>query len=312
MRSYQKIQQPYKPEVQDIWKHYIYVEEKVDGSQFRIEIDDKGQLFCGSHHQELSMVDSMFKLATEQARKHFNNIVATEGDILTFFCEYLSKPKQNAIPYNRVPKDNLVIFDIIKKNKYLAPKDKSAFGDIIGLEVVPLLWEGKGEEVTEEMKQQWLTIPSFLGHQPGFDRIEGFIVKSYDGYYDIGTYPQYQYLDHPWMCTKIVNEAFKEKNKEENPTRGNEIQQIKDAYRNEARYMKAIQHCMEKGLSKNEMADLQYIVPRVKEDIVEEDKEIIKDALWRIYSPEITGYAVKGLPEFYKKFLMETLHKGGE
>jgi len=42
MESYQKIQQKYNKEVKDILNGYVVIEEKVDGSQFRIEVSPEG------------------------------------------------------------------------------------------------------------------------------------------------------------------------------------------------------------------------------------------------------------------------------
>ena len=52
--SYQKVQQIYNKEVSDILDTPVVVEEKVDGSHFRIQITKDG-IKCGSHHQEMVM-----------------------------------------------------------------------------------------------------------------------------------------------------------------------------------------------------------------------------------------------------------------
>jgi len=43
----------------------------------------------------------------------------------------------------------------------------------------------------------------------------------------------------------------------------------------------------------------------VTKDIIEEEKEYIKDELWKIFSGKLKGRAIKGLPEFYMKHLEE-------
>ena len=96
---------------------------------------------------------------------------------------------------------------------------------------------------------------------------------------------------------------FKEKNKEENPNRTNKFEELKANYRTEARLQKAVQHLKEKGLLKGELADLRLLVPEVIKDIEEEEKEGIKDALWRIFGKEVTTNAGKGMPEYYKQYL---------
>jgi hypothetical protein len=304
MEAYQKIQQSYKEEVQDIWKGNIIVEEKIDGSQFRVKIDVNGVISYGSHHQEGDMVDSMFKLATTQAEEMFKDLaVKNNHTIITMFCEYLSKPKQNTISYSRVPEKNLILFDLMLGGRYMSRKIKENFVKTIpGLEIVPLLWEGRGSDFTDEIKTTLLKSKSCLGHQAGYDRIEGVVVKNYDQYYDVNKYP---YMQGMWLCLKIVNETFQEKNKVENPGVKGKFQILKDRYNTGARWKKAVQHLREKGDILDDMKDMAKIIPEVKSDLILEEKETIKGELWELYSHEIIGNSVRGLPEWYKKELMK-------
>lgn len=305
MESYQKIQQSYHKEVQDIWKGHIVVEEKIDGSQFRIEIIKNGEILCGSHHQELNMVDSMFKLGTDQAKEIFKYLPEsmTGADKINVFCEYLSKPKQNTIAYERTPEKHLVVFDVMYDDKYLNRESKEAFVRLYeGLEITPLLWEGEGKDFTDEIKAGLLSKPSYLGHQGGYDKVEGIVVKAYDNYYDVNKYP---YLQGHWLCVKIVNESFQEKNKVENPIAGDKMQKLKDSVNSEARWRKAVQHLREKGEIVDEMKDMAKLAPEVTKDLETEEKENIKEELWKLYGKSIIHNSIKGLPEWYKEQLME-------
>ena len=300
MESYQKIQQPYKEEVKGIYDGYVVIEEKIDGSQMRIEIDTDGTITCGSHHQDGVTVDSMFRVGVEEAEKLFAEYKPKVK--VTVFAEYLSKPKQNTIAYEKTPLHGLILFDVKKDTRYLDRKQKELFAKEHGMEIVPVLWEGEGSEVTEELTKELLTKPSVLGHQKGFDRIEGLVIKNYNKFYDVNRYP---HLEGHWLCIKIVNDTFKEKNHEENPSSKNKFQELKEMYRTDARLLKAVQHLKEKGELKGELADLRFLVPEVIRDLEEEEKEVIKDALWKLFGKEICGYASKGMPEFYKKYLLE-------
>lgn len=311
MDSYHKIQQIYKEEVKDIFDGHIIIEEKLDGSQFRIEINTNGEIKCGSRRIDDLGIDSMFKFATDQANHIFANY---KPDVkMTVFCEYLAKPKQNSIPYARVPLNNLILFDVKRDTIYLDRPQKELFAKQHGMEIVPLLWEGEGSEIFDEekgtineaFKNELLKKQSILGHQKGFDKIEGFVIKNYNKLYDVNRFRQYQESTHPWMSAKIVNDEFKEKNKEENPNRSQNLQKLKDVYRTEARCQKAIQHLQEKGILKGELADLKHLVPEVIRDIEEEEKETIKEALWNLFGKEIVGYASKEMIPYYKKHLAE-------
>lgn len=300
MRTYQKILGDHKPETKPVLDGLIVVEEKVDGSQFRIEIDDQGKISCASHHQELNLLDSPFKKATDTAQNIFKTFRAKPGDVVSVFCEYLEKPKHNAIPYARVPKDNLVIWDVFENGRWLYRGDKEFFARSFGMEVVPLLWAGVAQDFTKELQAELLSRESFLKHQGGYDRIEGIVVKNYDKFWDP---EKYSWLTGHYLALKIVNDSFKEKNRVANPTRGNGLEELKESCRTEARWRKAVQHLTEKGLLVNDMKDLSSICPRVIQDLEEEEKETIKEELWKLYKKDILGFSVKGLPEWYLEHL---------
>ena len=257
----------------------------------------------------------MFSLGVEKAEHVFSGY---KPDVeMVVFCEYLKSPKQNTIPYSRVPLHNLILFDVQRDTLFINRQQKELFAKQHGLEIVPLLWEGDASEIVdkddpnkmnEAFKEELLKKTSILGHQDkGFQTIEGFVVKNYDKLYDIERFRNYEESTHPWMCIKIVNEKFKEKNHEENPNKTNKFQELKDNYRTEARCMKAIQHLQEEGKLTGQLSDLRLLVPEVIRDIEEEEKEGIKDALWGMFGKEITGYASKEMIPTYKKYLEENL-----
>lgn len=295
IESYQKIQQIHHKEVADILNSdNIVIEEKVDGSQFRIEINTNGLIKCGSHHQELSMVDSMFKLATDQAEAIFGGYKPT--DKVTVFCEYLKSPKQNTLAYGRVPKNNLVIFDVKIGDRYSPRKEKVQFSETFGMEVVPILYNGAGSCITEEFIQKLLKTESFLGNVI----IEGIVIKAYNDFYDVNKYP---YLQGHWKCAKIVRDDFKEMNGENQASQNRGLERIKCMFNTEARFEKAIQHCKELGQITGEMKDLKYIVPEVQNDLEKEEIDTIKDELYKEFGKEILRHSIKGLPEYYNKRL---------
>ena len=53
------------------------------------------------------------------------------------------------------------------------------------------------------------------------------------------------------------------------------------------------------------MRDLGKIIPEVKRDIEEEEKETIKEQLWKLYGQEMLAHSTKGLAEWYKDYLVE-------
>lgn len=293
MKSYQKIHALGKKEVEGILDGYINIEEKIDGSQFRIEISN-GNIGCGSHHLELDMVDSLFKLGTEQAQKVFAGIDSQE--IITIFAEYLSKPKMNQIPYERVPKNNFIIFEVMIGEKILDREEKERFAFQYGCEVTPLLWRGEGSEFTEEVQEKLLKTKSILGHQAGFDRIEGIVIKNYAKVFNVA--PEHSLHGH-FMSAKIVNDSFKETKSIKSP-RGSEIEGLKESLKSIPRWNKAVQNLEEKGELKHDMSDIGLVIRRVMTDIKDEESENIKQQLYDIFIKEILQHSTNGLATWYQ------------
>ncbi len=303
MKHFPKIQAIHKPEAKGYDEGKIIVEEKVDGSQFRIEINDQGVISIGSHN-----IDNIhegdpagFGIGVENALKIFDGIKADEGEIISVFGEYLSKPKQNTIAYERLPNHNIVIFDVVVNGKYLDREEKERFAFSVGLEVVPILWKGDGKDFTDEIREELLKTKSFLGHQAGYDKVEGIVIKNYNKLYG----ERFRHLEGEHISVKIVNASFQEKNKVENPGQSDKVENLILSLCSEARWKKSIQHLKEDGLLKFEMPDMRLLAPAVVKDIEGEEKEHIKDELWKIFWGRFKGRAVRGLPEFYMKYLEE-------
>lgn len=76
-----------------------------------------------------------------------------------------------------------------------------------------------------------------------------------------------------------------------------------EAHRTEARWMKGIQHLTEKGELEYSPRDIGNLIREIKADIEEEEKENIKEFLWREFGQEFLRRSTSGLPEFYKEWL---------
>lgn len=296
MEKFPKIQAIHKPEARGFDDGHLIIEEKVDGSQGRITIDENGVILTGSRN-----VENGFQLLHDNAQEIFKGMKADPTEVIQVFGEYLAKPKQNAIAYERVPNHNFVIFDVIVNGIYLDREEKERFAFNVGLEVVPLLWKGEGKDFTDEIREKLLKTKSFLGHQAGYDRIEGIVIKNYGKLFD----ERFSDLSGKHMCIKAVNESFQEKNKVENPGQGDKIENLMASMCSETRWKKSIAHANEDGLLVNHMKDMAILAPMIIKDIFEEEKEYIKDELWKIFSGKLKGRAIRGLPEFYMKHLEE-------
>jgi hypothetical protein len=278
--------------VQDIFNEEVLIEEKVDGSQFSFGMID-GQIKVRSKGREFDVYacDDMFKKACETVLE----IAPLLHEGCTYRGEYLSKPKHNALAYDRTPLKNIIIFDInAGEENYVSYSAKADEARRLGLEVVPRLFQGKIENV--EQIRALLAKPSILGAQ----LIEGVVIKNYS------RFTQQKKV----MMGKYVSESFKEVHRQEwkkdNPTTGDIMLKLVEEYRTPARWNKAIQHLKENGTLLNDPKDIGPLMKEVSQDVLKECKEEIKDKLFEYAWKHLSRNLTRGLPEFYKQHLLES------
>ena len=100
----------------------VYVQEKVDGSQFSFGIDADGTVLTRSKGAEIfpETADKLFKGAVEYV--HSIKGLLTPG--YTYRGEVLCRPKHNTLAYDRVPRHNVVIFDVNTGEEIYLPYDR--------------------------------------------------------------------------------------------------------------------------------------------------------------------------------------------
>ncbi|HYE57380.1 MAG TPA: RNA ligase family protein [Rhodothermales bacterium] len=269
----------------------VLVEEKVDGSQFSFGVIH-GVLRCRSRGQELIVAapEKMFERAVTTAM-----ILAPRlRPGWTYRGEYLQKPKHNALAYDRVPAQHVILFDINPAQEtYLSYAGKAAEAARLGLEVVPALHDGPVASADE--LRALIDRVSCLGGA----KVEGIVVKNYRRFGP----------DKKVLMGKHVGEDFKEVHKAEwskaNPTRGDVLEELIRIHRTPARWHKAIQHLAERGELETSPRDIGKLIPEVKADIEAECVDAIKEALWRWAKPHILRGATAGLPDWYKQRLID-------
>lgn len=125
---------------------------------------------------------------------------------------------------------------------------------------------------------------------------EGVVIKNYSQHTSIG--------DPTICCGKYVRESFKERHKKEWKTEGDSVQAFIDSFRNEARWNKAVQHLRDKGELENSPRDIGKVIKEIQVDIVEEEKEEIKEFFYKHFSKRIFRKATAGVAEWYKDKLL--------
>lgn len=276
----------------------VIIEEKVDGSQFSFGLFRDGVKFR-SKGQEIH---------PGGPEKMFNNAISAVLDIQntrglvpgwTYRAEYLSKPKHNCLTYGRVPEKFLVLFDVMTDpgEHYLNPLQKREEAERLGIDCTPCFYAGSKFTTLLPETDLSVSLTPFFERESflGGCRIEGIVVKNYNHFGP----------DKHILVGKFVSPQFKEKHvgdwKQANPTKADIEERLVAEMTSEARWRKAIQHLTEKALITGTPQDIGPIMKEAAADILKEEEDYIKDALFKHFAPKIVRGATAGIPAFYKK-----------
>lgn len=286
--------------IQDLLLDPVLVEEKVDGSQFSFGLFiDQGvpTLKVKSKNKELNLdePDKMFSKAVEVVKR-------LEDELRpgwTYRAEYLRTPKHNALEYNRVPSNHLIIFDInTGHEEYMSYEDKQAEAGRLGFECVPLIW--RGVITSHEQFKGLIDRESTLGGC----YIEGVVVKNYSRFG----------ADKKPLMGKYVSEAYKETAKREwkqsNPTAGDVVDRLVSELATPRRWDKAIEHLRDRGELEGAPQDIGKLLKEIKADVQKEEAEYIKDRLFEYAWPHIERRVINGFPQYYKDKLVQQQFEG--
>lgn len=280
--------------VADIFNGEVEITEKIDGSQFSFGKVD-GELFIRSKGARLfpENPNGMFKKGIE----YVVSIKDRLPDDLVFNCEYLGKPKHNVLAYDRTPKNNLILFGVSKKDSSYINEEAylEKYSELLDIEHVPVLFKGKIDN--PEKIKEIIEKVSVLGGQ----NMEGCVVKRF---------VPFMFGDQimPLMSGKYVSEKFKEVHRSDwkkDHTATGGWQSFCQGYKSEARWNKAIQHLRDKGELDGSPKDIGPLLKEISRDIIEEEKEIIKEYLWKLFNGEVTRAATSGFPQWYKDELLK-------
>src|ERR1035437_3498869 len=298
--------------IQDLLKGNVNVEEKIDGSQFSFGIFEEqvGVPVPGNEYlleiepsKEIKVRSKGAVMHPDAPEKMFTAAVETVKRLKdqlhvgwTYRAEFLAKPHHNALAYDRVPLQHIIIFDINSgEEEFLSYEAKKQEAERLGLEVVPLLYEGVIVDIIGF--RQFLETPSILGGQ----KIEGVVIKP-TNYHLYGR-------DKKVLMGKFVSEAYKEVHssswKADNPSNKDIIALIGAKFTTPARWHKAAQHLRDAGLLAEDVTDIGRIMKEVPNDVEKECKEEIKELLYSHAWPHIRRSLTHGLPEWWKELLLK-------
>lgn len=300
IKSYPKIFHIGERFVENLFEGEVEITEKVDGSQWDFGIDKDEELVMRSHGQDLTnlVVPKMFEIAKEQTDRIEKILREKDWKDIYFYSEFLSTPHHNVLNYERVPKNNLYLFGVMEGEKFVSDFDKLCwYADQLEIERPKLLYKGEVKDV--KTLEDLLKNDSILGKV----KVEGIVVKNYNQPTILTSN-----LILPLCMGKYVREDFKEKHAKDwkkGHTSKGKLELFISQFQAEARWQKAIQHLEEKGELENSPRDIGKLMKEVQEDLEEEEKENIKDGLYKIFRGDILRTSTRGLPEWYKKKLLE-------
>ena len=277
-------------------KGEVVVQEKLDGSMFGFGVNENGELVARSKgcQQRFDSYDKMFNNGMDYLKSIKKKILKYCPDTY-FYGEYIQKPKHNVLAYKKHPRNYICLFDAIHEGKWMTRKELEDASVNLDVDVIPELFKGLiGVAGIKEL----LTTKSYLGDQI----IEGVVIKNKKETIMLGNnlYP---------LNTKYVREEFKEKHTKEWKIKRPKgaIEDIIEGYRSEARWQKAVIHAKEEGKLENAVQDIGPLMKMAQQDLEAEEKENIKEALWKALKGKILRRSVAGLPQWYKKELLKNL-----
>lgn len=279
--------------IEDIFNEEVEITEKLDGSQFIFGKID-GVLYVRSKGAIIypETCPTMFV----EGLKYVQSIQDKLPEGITFYGEYLQKPKHNCLKYDNIPKNHIALFGAIDNNKRCCPMEGiKVYADFFDIDLVKEIYHGRVSHPADLIK--FLERESMLGGT----KLEGIVVKNYSRPFLLGGQPM------PLMCGKLVSDGFKEVNnkRQKEYKKDGDIESIIAYLKTEARWEKAIQHLKEFNVLINEPKDIGTLLREINVDIESEEKDNIKEMLWKHFKKGILSGATRGFAEWYKNKLIK-------
>jgi len=327
---------PFEPE------HDVVIQEKVDGENFRIQIEK----------EEITDMSSMFKFSYGSRRvdninanggfgkiieyfesepfmpTHISNlfdiatrVYRTYVQKITVFGEFLGSHKHKKIPYDRAPKNNLAVFDIMisndKEYAFIHPASNlfTLICDTLKVDKVPILYMGKsgcGMQDFIKLNESFFDKMSYLGGH----KIEGTVAKNYENFIDdekgvkmVDISFGGDELGLPMI--KFVQEHLKEHAHVENivtDTIEGIVNFIADRCITEGRVYKALTKIEFDEQKKCDRTDTPKIIKEVMNDVLIEEDEHIRKMLYKEFKDKF-GRKANKIVKIYFKLLEKGLEE---
>ncbi len=254
--KYKKIRQLGDEENEDIFKDkedIIYIQEKVDGGNFRFYINKEGEVIFGSRTQVIDEGDKSqknFARCLNHVREMLKEKDLSKYKGWIFYGECMIK---HTIGYDWENTPPFLGFDISREDdKFIECDEMVKIYSTLGLDVVPLIKVVKASEI-KEVTDEDVPKSKYYGGQA-----EGIVFKNYE----------------KQIYAKYVRDKFKEKNKEEFGQNKKHIETDEDyfsaVYCTNARIEKCVWKLIDED-NKLHLSLMPLLIKAVYKDIWEEN-----------------------------------------
>lgn len=276
----------------DILLGDVVVTEKIDGSQFDFMFDGE-KLHYRSKNVLLSGDSSSIggHRQFSDAISHIEKVKDSMRAGVTYYCEFLNKPRHHTLEYERVPRNKLMLFAVGNMG-YIEKVSLSDYAKEIDIESVPVLYEGRIGDISEI--EHLLGSTSALGNA----KIEGFVITNFL----FPTFMNNTLLSNV-TTAKVVSDSFKEvhrTNWKKKCTKKGQIEEFFSGFGTAARWRKAVNKLEEILGRKANKTDIFPILKEIYDDVVSEEKENISEFLFNMHKKELMKGCHVGFVDWFK------------
>lgn len=283
----------------DNYKYYI--EEKIDGSQLSIVLDNDGKLTFYNKNKRAGMNNAFEKAITMLSFKYDNKNILNPD--YTYHGESVCRIKHNVCVYERTPKNYFILYDIFNNisNEYVSSEVKKLEAERVGFEIVQTLYHNNDPnqdpyDICDKLIKQIELgeIKSCLG-----GTIEGIVLKHH-AFTKKGKSVATK--------LKLVTTNFKERHIVKQPkaelSPDEFLTSLGNSFCTEARFQKAYQHLVENNTINPDSikkADKDKIIMELNVDFDKEYREELKELLYVEFSPLLKKLAREGAGNWFNK-----------
>ncbi len=270
-----------------------YIEEKIDGSQLSIVVQNDKLSFYNKHSRA-GMNNSFEKAITMLTFKYDQKNILNQNYI--YHGESVCRIKHNVCAYERTPKNYFILYDIFDNttNEYLSSEAKLIETQRVGMEIVPTLYYNKdpNQNPYEICDKLIKSIENNELHSCLGGVMEGIVLKHH-AFLKKGKYVATK--------LKLVTKTFKERHVIKLPkaelSADEFLESLGKSFCTEARFQKAYQHLVERDIEPN----ANKIIGELNADFDKEYKDELSLLLYTEFSPLLKKLAREGATNWFNQ-----------